>query len=1046
MKRFIISIVVFQTFFLCLHSFAQMQDIRFKRFTTHDGLIQNIVLAATKDHQGFLWFGTPVGLDRYDGYQFRAFTNDPMDSTSISDNWINCICVSKNGDLWIGTQNGGLNKYNHLSGEFHSYKNIPGDSTSLPENEVTSLCEDATGTLWIGTMNGQLCWIEPSGTAIHRFEKKSNTVSDLKGNAINAILEDIHGDLWIGSGKCLFQLPKGDKYFGKYIRHSVHWNYGQYKDSTYGIAKLYQDSHGTLYVGTTGGLYFYDRASDEVRVFTIGKNSKNTIDKYICCFHEDRTGRLWVGTSDDGLYLLDQKRETYRHIISINADVNSLSSNVIFTMCEDGAGAMWVGTYEGVSSYDLRLKPFLNYLYKANNPQGLSNGNVLDIREDSEGGLWLATHGGGLNYLPRGSKSINHYRHIPTDPTSLSTDMLLCMSGNSKDILWIGSHGGGLMMFDRRIKKTKRYFHDPNDPSSLCDNTIFYLYEDRKENLWIGTGFSGVDKFDRATGKFIHYRNKPGDSTSLSGNVIWSILEDSKGFIWIGTQRSGLNRLDPRTGKCTRYINKPDDPKSIRSNSIMALHEYPDGILWIGTRIGLNRFEMNTGEFTAYARKDGLAGDEIASIFHDTKERLWLVATNLIMFDPRTDKIKSFDDGDGILYGAPNQEAACIGRDGKIYIGGSDGFVVFHPDSIYDNSYIPPIVLTDFKIFENRQRFPEDTVQGIVLSHEENYFSFEFAALSFTAPEKSMYRYILEGYDKDWISCGTRRYASYTHVDPGDYVFRVQGSNEDGVWNTSGTSIIVHVVPPFWKTLWFRILVILIVVSIITYIIRRRFESLEQRNRDQQELSKQLLESQENERKRIGIGLHDSLGQNLLVIKNLAVMGLEAGKKKKIADEQLGEISALASQALAEVREISYDLRPHHLDQLGLTGALKSIISRISASSQLNIHDDLDDVNNLFPKQEEINVFRIVQESVNNIIKHSRATSATITVKRNGDQVILTVSDNGIGLNHHKHGFGLTGMAERARILGGTLEVKSLPGNGTTIRVMIPLKEAHAKS
>jgi signal transduction histidine kinase/streptogramin lyase len=715
-------------------------------------------------------------------------------------------------------------------------------------------------------------------------------------------------------------------------------------------------------------------------------------------------------------------------------------------MCEDDAGAMWFGTYQGISSYDQKQKPFSNYLYQANNLHGLSRGDVLDIREDVDGGLWIATHGGGLNYLPYGSKSFSHFRHVPTDPASLSTDMLLCMSGNSKDILWIGGRGGGLMKFDKRTKKTKRFFHDPNDPLSLSENTIFYLYEDRKGNLWIGTGHEGVDKLDPVTEKFVHYRNISGDSASLSGNAIWSIIEDDKGFIWIGTQRTGLNRLDPWTGKCTRYVNRQGDPKSIRSNSIYALHEYPQGVLWIGTAGGLNRFDEKTNEFTAYTQKDGLAGNEIASILHDARGRLWLASKLLSMLDPQKNKIKNFDEGDGIRCGAPNQEAACVGRDGRMYFGGADGFVVFHPDSIYENLYIPPVVMTNFKVFENSRPFPEDATAGIILSYEENYFSFEFAALSYTSPEKNMYRYMLEGYDKNWISCGTRRYAAYTHVDPGDYVFKVQGSNDDGVWNTTGTTIAVHVIPPFWKTLWFRISIIVIVLFAVAIIIHRRFKFLEQRTRNQQELSRQLLESQENERKRIGIGLHDSLGQNLLVIKNLAVMGLEAGRKKKTADEQLGEISILASQALAEVREISYDLRPHHLDQLGLTGALKSIISRISSSSQFIIHDNLDDVNNLFPKQEEINVFRIVQESVSNIIKHSRATSATITVKRNGDNVTLIVSDNGIGFDHHQHGFGLTGMAERARILGGTLEVKSLPGSGTTISVMVPLKGAHAKT
>ena len=1027
-------------------SFAQVPDVKFKRISIHEGLSSAVVLAAVKDHQGFLWFGTFGGLNRYDGYQFRVFINDPQDSTSISDDWINCLRVSRTGDIWIGTQGGGLNRYERSTGRFFSYKHHPNDSTSLTDNNVTSLCEDAAGTLWIGTARGGLCWIESSRKVGHHSGYDSPVLSEINKTPISTVLADVHGDLWVGTVKGLYRLPKGEKFSDGWCRCSAQQDRSQRPGRTDAVKSLYEDARGTLYVGLTEGLFIYDRASDRLMAFTTGKSTKMVVDKEISCLREDRAGRLWVGTAANGLYLLDRERERCQSICANNSEANCLSSNAVFSMCEDDAGTMWFGTYEGISSYDKKQKPFSNYLFQAKNPNGLSSGDILDVREDADGGLWIATHGGGLNYRPYGSRDFTHYRHVPTNPMSLSTDLLLCMSGNREGVLWIGSRGGGLMRFDRRTKKTKRFFHDPNDPASLSENTIFYIYEDRKENLWIGTAHEGVDKLDPATEKFVHYRTRSGDSTSVSGNSIWAIVEDSKGFIWIGTQRAGLNRLDPRTGRSICYMNRPGDPNSIQSNSIYALHEYPEGVLWIGTAGGgLNRFDAKTDKFTAYTKKDGLSGNHVCSILHDTHGRLWLAAGGLTMFDPQTKKIKNFFSGDGIACGSLNQEAASVGRDGRIYFGGSDGFVVFHPDSIYDNTYIPPIVLTDFKVFEDSRILPEDTTAGIILSYEEDYFSFEFAALSFTAPEKNMYRYMLEGYDRDWISCGTRRYAAYTHVDPGDYVFRVHGSNDDGVWNTTGTAVPVHVIPPYWKTWWFRLSAVSIIVFAATFIIRRRFKFLEQRTKDQQELSRQLLESQENERKRIGVGLHDSLGQNLLVIKNLAVMGLEEGKKKKAADEQLGEISDLASQALAEVREISYNLRPHHLDQLGLTGALKSIISRISASSQLTIHDDLDDVDNLFPKQEEINVFRIVQESVNNIVKHSRATGASITVKREMDHMTLTISDNGTGFDPRRRGFGLTGMAERARILGGTLEVKSLPGDGTSIRVTIPVKETHAE-
>jgi signal transduction histidine kinase/ligand-binding sensor domain-containing protein len=1042
MKRSLIFSLLASVCFYSIPSSTQAQYVKFKRLTTQNGLSQNVVLSTLKDKQGFLWFGTMSGLNRYDGYRFVAFANDPQDSASLSNDWINCLCASQTGDIWIGTQAGGLNRYEYSTGKFYSYRKSTNDSIGLSDNSITSLYEDKSGLLWIGTLKGGICWKKSSENAIHRFINKSRYSVEMGKAGISTFKEDSYGDFWIGTSTGIYKWPRGKKFENDLIRYTIPIN-RLHQNGRYGMVTSFcEDQQGTLFIGVVGGLYFYDRKMDTIKVFTVGEKSRRNFDYYISCLLMDRTGKLWAGTADSGLFRIDREKEIYQHTLSTSTDLNSLSSNVIYSLCEDDAGGLWYGTYEGISNYNPRQKPFYNYLYKTDNSDGLSYGLILDIRKDAEGGLWFATHGGGLNYLPKGSQRYWHFKHKASDPTSLSSDVLTCMSGNTKDILWIGGRECGLMMFDKKSKRTRTFFHNSNDSSSLGDNSIFYLYEDHAGNVWIGTDDSGVDKLDPSTGKFVHYRGRYGDSTSLSSNAIWAILEDSQGSIWIGTQRGGLNKLDPHSGKCIQYVNKPGDPQSIPCNSICALFEYPRGILWIGTMGGgLIRFDMHTQKFTVFTKKDGLASNDVCSILLDSRGRLWLTTSGIDMFEPLSGKVKNFSAGDGIQCGSLNQEAACIGSDGKMYFGGKDGYIVFHPDSIYDNTYIPPVVLTEFKVFENSRPILADTMEGIQLTYEENYFSFEFAALSFTAPERNAYRYILEGFDKNWISCGTRRYAAYTHVDPGDYVFKVQGSNEDGVWNTKGLSIAVRIVPPYWRTWWFRISVITIILFVITFIIRRRFKFLEQRTKDQQELSRQLLESQENERKRIGIGLHDSLGQNLLVMKNLAVIGLEVSQKSKSTDVQLGEISHLASQALAEVREISYNLRPHHLDQLGLTGALKSIISRISASSQLNIHDDLDDVNNLFPQQEEINVFRIVQESVNNILKHSRATEATITVKRNSDHVTVDISDNGCGFDHRKQGFGLTGMAERTRILGGTLEVKSFVGTGTTIHVVIPVKE-----
>ena len=617
-------------------------------------------------------------------------------------------------------------------------------------------------------------------------------------------------------------------------------------------------------------------------------------------------------------------------------------------------------------------------------------------------------------------------------------------------MFWIGTSDQGLIGWNKRQSKYQMFNYSPRSPCSLSDKSVRCLYEDHDRDLWIGTEEGGLNMLNRTRNSIKWFKNDPKNKNCLSSDKITSIMEDHSGILWVGTYNGGLNRYDKHKDSFRVYMNEAGNLQSLSNNNILCIYEDKSGILWIGTNGGgLNRFDRTTDTFSCFTGKDGLPSEVVYGIIEDDDGYFWLSTNNgLSRFDPIRKIFRNYTIHDGLQSNEFNTGAFLKNRNGEMYFGGINGFNSFFPRDVEDNLYSPPVVFTDFKLFDRSINLSalisrENTIE---LQYSDNYFSIEFAALDYANSAANRYAYILEGLDKDWVSSGARRYVSYTNLDPGDYLFRVRGSNSDGIWNMQGASIAIRIVPPYWKTWWFRSLIAFTVLFTIAVVVHWRFRILEQRTKDQQELSKQLLESQENERKRIGIGLHDSLGQNLLVIKNLAVIGLEAGKKEKTADEQLGEISTLASQALTEVREISYDLRPHHLDQLGLTGALKSIISRVSASSQLTIHDDMDDVNNLFPKQEEINVFRIVQESVNNIIKHSRATSATITVKRNGDQVILIVSDNGIGFDHHRHGFGLTGIAERARILGGTLEVKSLPGTGTTISIVIPQKDKHAKT
>jgi streptogramin lyase len=355
--------------------------------------------------------------------------------------------------------------------------------------------------------------------------------------------------------------------------------------------------------------------------------------------------------------------------------------------------------------------------------------------------------------------------------------LIICMTGNNGDFIWIGTRDGGVNKFDKKKKTFTHFVHDPGNKNSISENIISCITEDKDGDIWLGTLYSGVDRISGKDGKISHYRNDPADNYSLSGNSIWTVYVDGKNNVWMGTIGYGLNMYDRRSGKFIRYLNKTDDETSLDNDYVAAIYEYPEGYFWVGTKgENLNRLDIAAGKFERIPKGGGAV-----SILPDSKGRIWMFTQGLSFFDPQSKQFKYFDEEDGVNFGSPVQGAALSGLGGIMYFGGSEGFVRFHPDSVYGNAFIPPVELTDIKVFERSIHVPYDYSLGITLSYEENYFSFEFAALSFTAQEKNLYRYKLDGYDKDWTQPGTKRVASYTRVEPGNYTFRAAITTGSGI-------------------------------------------------------------------------------------------------------------------------------------------------------------------------------------------------------------------------------------------------------------------------
>ncbi len=800
-----------QTTYDMLQRSNLLKTIRFDRISIEEGLSQSVITTIFQDSQGFMWFGTQDGLNRYDGYEFKIFKQDVENPYGLTADFILSIFEDSAGALWIGTNGGGLNKFDRETEQFTPYFNDPTDPDSLSSNFVNEVYEDHEGTLWIGTDGGGLNQLDrETGRFIH-FQNDPENPQSLGANTVTAIYEDSEGILWIGTNE--------------------------------------------------GGLNRFDR---ETNLFTIYQNdpkdSQSISSNYVTSIIEDRAGMLWIGTNNAGLNRFDREKGTFLSIRNNPHDPQSLSNNTVTAILEDRASVIWVATNGGgLNQFDRKTRSFIRYQYDPKSSQGLSNDQVFSLYEDRAGVLWIGTFGAGLNKFDPEKHKFVLYQSDPENPNSLNNNQIWAIREDRQGVLWIGTNGSGLNRLDRETGEWRHYRNDPNNRKSLSNDWVQSIYEDREGNLWIGTAMGSLNRFNRETQEFTAYGNLPtiltiledqsgvlwvgslggglsrfdqeteqfstyltdnNDPFSITGNAISILYEDREGQLWVGTY-NGLNRFDPETEQFIRY-QTTGDPTSLVSNAVLSIHQDQKGTLWIGTAGGLDKFDPTIEGFIHYREKDGLPNEFIYGILEDDDGNLWM-STNkgIAKFNPEKETFKSFDSNDGLQSNEFNQGAYLKSSSGEMFFGGIEGFNAFYPDQITDNIYNPPIVITEFQLFNETVEIGSDTplkkpidqTTEMTLSYQDDFFSFEFAALHYSRPEENRYAYIMENLDKDWNYVGTRRFAGYTNVPPGEYTFRVIGSNRDGIWNEAGASINIIVTPPFWQTWWFRIVLAVVVIG-----------------------------------------------------------------------------------------------------------------------------------------------------------------------------------------------------------------------------------------
>jgi signal transduction histidine kinase/ligand-binding sensor domain-containing protein len=1021
-------------------TYSQYENIQFSSLTVNDGLSEDKVSSVVQDIQGFMWFGTPSGLNRYDGYNFKVYSHDPNNAGSISSNNISRLYKDKEGTLWIGTQDGGLNRYNREFDNFTVYKHDPTDLNSISGNTILSIFEDSKGYLWVGNAFDGLNKFDRKRNIFIHYNHNPNDPSSISNNSIRCVCEDSLGNLWLGtSAKGLDELDIKTRKF-------IHFSYNAADTNSISdniLRFLSIDKHQNLWIGTYNGLNelsLNDLKNESPAAVKFKRYYLDITGLWGSRFESmciDDNGIFWLGTFK-GLVFFDPEKESF--IPCPVSEYNGLLGKSVNSIFEDKSGRIWLAVGSGVVTpavggiitnpsenkgginiFDKKRKRFNIYWYKPGLPNSLNIGLLSYLNEDKEGNLWLGDGGSylwkwdkGKNVLTKiipnsiGNKYLNRLLidsknrfwvtvgpDLEIDRFDISTRNLIryCdIEASEKNLTFEDKEGNfymrthnGLFQFDSSMSLLKIYKHDENDTNSLDNNWVNDIFfEDNDSNIWLTTA-SGLNKLERKTGRFIHYHSIAGDSGSINCTSVQAMYEDSSSNLWFATYGGGLNKLDRKTNRFS-HITKND---GFADNFMSALFTDNYGNFWISSNSGISKYNPRDGNIKNYSVEDGLQGKEFG----------------LIEFKSKT---------------------------GELFFGGYFGLNTFYPDSIKDNLNIPPIVLTAFKLFEKNASLDTSITykKEITLPYDSNFFSFEFAALDYTNPSKNLYAYKLEGVDKDWIHTNSSdRTANYTDIKPGEYIFRVKGSNNDGIWNEEGISIRILITPPWWKRLWFRIFSLSMLLAVFGGTIR--FVSV-------QRLRRKL--ALEKERLRISNDMHDEVGSSLTRITLLSELA-----KRKLGDtEEIKRISDASRAVVNSMDEIVWAVNPKYDTLDNLAAYILQFAQEFFDASGISCRFEFpNDIPCRYLSSEiRHNVFLVVKEALNNIVKHSVAAEVNIGLTINQDNFEFKISDDGKGFNideRDQFSNGINNIQKRITEIKGTISVDSKSGKGTRIMINVPV-------
>jgi len=1081
---------IFLTLWCCVFSlaiFAQQDQIQFSGIDLSDGLSHNQVNTIIKDARGFMWFGTLSGLNRYDGYQFKVFKHDPGDSTSLTDDFITNIYELPENKLYLDTR-GGPSIYDPHTETFTRNVKVYFHQLHIPAKVVRDVMKDKRGNFWFNAADEGVFRYNPlSGQTMH-LQCDGKTDQSIRKGGISALQQDTKGNIWVIHVDKTVEMIHPVS--GKVIRRISTYKQDEAQSST--DYRLFIDNAGAIWIyrlNAMEGINYFDPASGQKREIDKGKGKLN--NNLVNSILQDGKGLIWIGTDHGGLNLLDKGDFSVRYLVHKEYDPTSVGQNSILNLYRDDSGIMWVGTFKkGLSFYHEKILKFPLYRHQGANAEGLTYEDVNRFTEDDQGNLWIGTNGGGLFYFNRKTGVFKRYVHQADNPNSLSNDIIVSLYIDRSKKLWIGTYFGGLDSFDG--KDFKNYKHSDANPGSLSDDRVWDILEDRRGNLWIATLKGGLDKLDRKSGIFTHKRSY--EQNSVKSDYISCLIEDDGGNIWIGTS-NGIDKLSP-DGLFAHYQNKAGQPNSLVNNIVYDLMQDSYGFIWVCTRDGISRMDPREGNFLNFGSKNGLTEKATLKILEDQDRNLWVSTANglfNILVSRKSNgsffySFRKYDGTDGLQGSAFNANAGFKTKSGELLFGGANGFNLFRADHIRNDQSIPVIVLSDLQIANKQVNIGEKTGGHIILKespiftkalelrYNQNAFAISFAALNYFNPQKIRYKYKLEGFDQHWqeLQSDNRR-ATYTNIDPGEYIFKVMSTDASGNWVNNERKLSIKIWPPFWRTN----------LAYILYLAAFGGSLLFLRQRGINRIKKEFLIEQERQQAKRMHDLdvlkikfltnvsHEFRTPLSLIITPMDKLIRQAPEAEK---QQLQMIQRNGRRLLNLVNQL-LDFRKMEVQELKLhpkTGDIIKFIQELSESftdvaERKNISFDFSaNRKSLITVFDHDKIERIIFNLLSNAFKFTPQDGrVTISLKiepiaNDKLRLVLILSDTGIGIPEDKQdkiferffqhdvpdsmvnqgsGIGLSITREFVKLHGGTISVESNVNEGTTFLVTLFFEE-----